>query len=119
MAANNVTWGEERIAAELLLKLGIRVSPRTVRRNMPPPRPGRQYGPSSQRWRTFVRKAILACDFFVAVTARFQVLYVFVIMEVGCRRITHFNGTTHPDAAAVPGCNLRRGTVSLAMSMEF
>jgi hypothetical protein len=61
----------------------------------------------------------LACDFFVAVTARFQVLYVFVIMEVGCRRITHFNGTTHPDAAAVPGCNLRRGTVSLAMSMEF
>jgi hypothetical protein len=25
-------WGEERIAAELLLKLGIRVSPRTVRR---------------------------------------------------------------------------------------
>jgi hypothetical protein len=35
MAANNVTWGEERIAAELLLKLGIRVSPRTVRRYIP------------------------------------------------------------------------------------
>ena len=102
MAANNVTWGEERIAAEPLLKLGIRVSPRTVRRYVPPPRPGRQYVPSSQRWRTFVRnhaQAILACDFFVAVTARFQVLYVFVIMEVGCRRITHFNVTTHPTGA--------------------
>jgi putative transposase len=32
MARANVTWGEERIGAELLLKLGIRVSPRTVRR---------------------------------------------------------------------------------------
>ena len=30
MAAANPTWGEERIADELLLKLGIRVSPRTV-----------------------------------------------------------------------------------------
>jgi hypothetical protein len=30
MAVQNVTWGEERIADELKLKLGIRVSPRTV-----------------------------------------------------------------------------------------
>jgi len=35
MVEQNVTWGEERIAAEILLKLGIRVSPRTVRRYMP------------------------------------------------------------------------------------
>ena len=35
MGHENPTWGEERIAAELLLKLGIRVSPRTVRRYMP------------------------------------------------------------------------------------
>ena len=35
MAHENPTWGEERIAAELLLKLRIRVSPRTVRRYMP------------------------------------------------------------------------------------
>jgi putative transposase len=48
---------------------------------------------------TFVRnhaQAMLACDFFVAVTAKFRVLYVFVIMEVGCRRIRHFNVTAHP-----------------------
>ncbi len=32
MAEENPTWGEERIAAELLLKLGLRVSGRTVRR---------------------------------------------------------------------------------------
>ena len=35
MADNNPTWGEERIANELLLKIGIQISPRTVRRYMP------------------------------------------------------------------------------------
>ena len=35
MARSNPIWGEERIAAELLLKLGIRLSPRTVRRYLP------------------------------------------------------------------------------------
>jgi len=101
MAANHVTWGEARIAAELLLKLGIRVSPWTIRGYRPPPPPGPQRGPSSQRRMTFVRnhaQAMLACDFLVAVTTRFRVLYVIVIMEVGCRRITHFNVTAHPTA---------------------
>jgi putative transposase len=100
MAKANVTWGEERIAAELLLKLGIRVSPRTVRRYMPPD-PGPQHRTSPQGWMTFVRnhaQAILGCDFFVTVTARFQVLYVFVIMEVGTRRIAHCNVTAYPSA---------------------
>ncbi len=54
MAVNNPTWGEERIAAELLLKLGIRVSPRTIRRSMPE-NTGSGPGVSSQRWMTFVR----------------------------------------------------------------
>lgn len=35
MAAENPLWGEERIANELLVKLGIGVSPRTVRKYMP------------------------------------------------------------------------------------
>ena len=53
MATANRTWGEERIASELLLKLGIRVSPRTVRRYMPTGVPPRR-GARSQTWRTFV-----------------------------------------------------------------
>ena len=100
MANENPTWGEERVAAELQLKLGIRVSPRTVRRSMPDDT-GSRRGPSSQRWTTFVRnhaQGILACDFFVTVTASFRVLYVFVVMEVGTRRIAHFNVTAHPTA---------------------
>jgi putative transposase len=39
MAAENPIWGEERIANELQLKLGIRVSPRTVG-EVPARRPG-------------------------------------------------------------------------------
>jgi len=35
MANENPSWGEERIANELLLKLGIQVSPRTVRKYLP------------------------------------------------------------------------------------
>jgi putative transposase len=35
MAYDNPTWGQERIANELRLKLGLRVSPRTVRKYIP------------------------------------------------------------------------------------
>jgi hypothetical protein len=40
MAAENPLWGEERIANELLVKLGIRVSPRTVGKYVPKRPPG-------------------------------------------------------------------------------
>lgn len=39
-----------------------------------------------QRWLTFVRnhaRVIVACDFFVVVTAMFRTLYVFVVMDLG------------------------------------
>src|SRR6267142_3584465 len=100
MATANRTWGEERIAAELLLKLGIRVSPRTVRRYMPTSATPRG-GARSPKWSTFVRnhaRVILACDFFVAITVTFRVFYVFVVLEVGTRRIVHWNATEHPTA---------------------
>ena len=38
----------------------------------------------------------MACDFFVSITATFQILYVFVAMEIGSRRILHCNVTAHP-----------------------
>jgi putative transposase len=101
MARANATWGEERIAAELLLKLGIRVSPRTVRRYMR--RGGRPHDrQSSQQWSTFLRNhapTVLACDFFVTITATFRRLFVFVVLEVGTRRVVHWNVTDHPTAA--------------------
>jgi putative transposase len=96
MARENPTWGEERIANELSLKLGIRVSPRTVGKYL---KLGNLRGNSGQRWTTFVRnhaQAIVACDFFVSVTSSFRVLYVFVAMEIGSRRILHRDVTGHP-----------------------
>jgi len=99
MAAENPLWGEERIANELLVKLGIRVSPRTVGKYMPKRPPGQRHG--DQRWSTFLlnhAKGILACDFFVAVTATFRMLYVFVVIEHGTRRLAHVNVTAHPSA---------------------
>jgi transposase InsO family protein len=102
MACENPTWGQERIANELLLKLGLRVSPRTVRKYMPKRfERGRGTRTTSQRWRTFVRnhaRAIVACDFCVVVTATFRLLYVFVVMEHATRRILHVNVTAHPTA---------------------
>ena len=99
MATENTLWGEERIANELLVKLGIRVSPRTVGKYVPKRPPGQPRG--DQRWSTFLKnhaKAILACDFFIAVTATFRMLYVFVVIEHGTRRLAHVNVTAHPSA---------------------
>jgi transposase InsO family protein len=102
MALENPMWGQERIADELLLKLGLRVSPRTVRKYMPSHCVG---GPGkhcqSQRWLTFIRnhaKGIVACDFCVAVTAFFRILSVFVVIEHASRRLLHVNVTAHPTA---------------------
>jgi putative transposase len=68
MVQKNPTWGEERIAAELSVKLGILVSPRTVRAYWPQERDPRGGGrTTSQHWRTFVHnhaKAIVAADFW-------------------------------------------------------
>jgi putative transposase len=100
MACENPTWGEERIANELKVKLGIRVSPRTVGKYLK--RRGRpNRGNKDQRWASFVRNqanVIVACDFFVSVSLTFRFLYVFVAMEIGSRRILHCNVTAHPTA---------------------
>jgi putative transposase len=102
MARENPTWGQERIANELLLKLGLRVSPRTVRKYLPKHFDrGRSNSIPSPRWQTFVRNhatAIVACDFCLVVTATFRRLYVFVLMEHATRRILHCHVTAHPTA---------------------
>src|SRR5215204_4479996 len=66
---------------------------------MPPRRPDLARG--DQRWSTLLKnhaKAIVACDFFVAVTATFRLLYVFVVIEHRARRLAHVNITANPTA---------------------
>jgi hypothetical protein len=95
MARDNTTWGEERIANELLLKLGLWVSPRTVCKYLHWCLDhGGSRRVSSQRWKTFVRNhatAIVACDLCTVVTATFRLLYVFVVMEHATGRVLHIN----------------------------
>ncbi|MDY6949699.1 MAG: helix-turn-helix domain-containing protein [Pseudomonadota bacterium] len=97
MVEENPVWGQQRIANELLLKLGLRVSPRTVAKYLPRPAPGRPGG--AQRRSTFLRnhaQGVIACDFLVPVTSTFRVLYVLVVIEHHSRRLIHFNVTEHP-----------------------
>lgn len=100
MAIENPIWGEGRIANELQLKLGLRVSPRTVRKYMPKRPPGRSRG--DQRWSTFLRNhagAIVGCEFFVSVTATFRLLFGLVVIERCSRRLVRVVVTAHPSAA--------------------
>jgi len=93
-------WSARRIHAELE-KLGICVGLATVSRYLPkrPPDPEQRL-----RWRTFLRnhrEAIGAMDFMVVPTVRFELLYVWFLIEHGSRRIVHFNVTKSPTSAWV------------------
>ena len=96
MALEN-PWGARKIHAELA-KLGIEVSLATVSRYLPkrPPDPVRR-----QNWRTFLRNhkdAIAAMDLFVVPTVRFQLLYVWFVLDHDRRRLIHFGITRSPSA---------------------
>jgi transposase len=98
VARENPRWGYPRIAGELL-KLGVHVSPSTVRRLVlaaglkPAPR---RSGPS---WCEFLRQQ--ACDFFTVETITLRRYYVLFFIELGNRR-AHFAGcTTNPTGAWV------------------
>ena len=99
MARENPLWGTERIRGELL-KLGIAVSSRSIRRHR---RRGHSR-PPRQSWRTFLAnhsQVIWAADFFVAQTLTFQTLYVLFFISHGSRQLIHFEVTDHPTAAWV------------------
>jgi transposase InsO family protein len=99
MASQNPLWGTERIRGELL-KLGIVVSSRSIRRY----RRHRHAHPPSQSWGTFLAnhaQAIWAADLFVVQTLTFQTLYVLFFISHGRRQLIHFEVTSHPTSAWV------------------
>jgi len=95
MQASNIGWGAPRIHGELL-KLGIEVSQATVSKYML-----KSKKPPSQTWRTFLDNhadCLAAMDFFTVPTARFRVLYVFIVLSHDRRKVVYFNATEHPTA---------------------
>jgi putative transposase len=95
MARENRTWGAERIRGELL-KLGIHVAKSTILKYI---RLVRRPASPDQTWLTFLHNhasEVWACDFLQTYDFLFRALYVFVIVELGSRRIVHFAVTRHP-----------------------
>ena len=97
-ARENPRWGYPRIAGEPL-KLGMRLSPSTVRRLLlaaglkPAPR---RTGPS---WREFLRQqaaSMIACDFFTVETISLRRFYVLFFTELESRRVHLAGCTTNP-----------------------
>jgi hypothetical protein len=95
MSRDNPSWGEDKINEELRVKFGIRHSTSTIRKYMAKRRPHR----GGQKWCTFIKNhshELFACDFMTQYTALFAIVYVFVVMEIGTRRIVRFNLTESP-----------------------
>ena len=94
MATENRLWGAERIRGELL-KLGIRVSKRTIQKYMPPPYRRR----GGQTWSTFVKNHaadIWCCDFVQTYDVMFRPLFLFFLVKQSSRRVVHLAATRHP-----------------------
>ncbi len=91
--------GTERIRGELL-KLGIVVSNRSIRRyRWRGPR-----RPPSQTWRTFLSNHahhLWAADLLTVPTLTFKTLYVLVFIAHGRRQLVHVHVTANPTAAWV------------------
>jgi transposase InsO family protein len=99
MASENPLWGTERIRGELL-KLGLIVSARSIRRYRRP----RAAPPPSLAWRTFLRNelaGIWAADLLVVQTLTFKTLYVLFFIQHQRRQLVHLNVTAHPVVAWV------------------
>jgi putative transposase len=99
MSRENRLWGTERIRGELL-KLGIVVSNRSIRRY-------RWRGPArspNQTWRTFLHNHahhLWAADLFTLPMLTFETLYVLVFIAHGRRELVYLNVTANPTAAWV------------------
>ncbi len=103
LARENPHWGYQRIAGELK-RLGLAVSPTTVRKVLSvagvPPAPQR----ARQSWRSFLRQqaaSTLACDFFTVETLPPQRIYVLFFISLATRRLELIAATANPDSAWV------------------
>lgn len=96
LSRENRLWTAERIHDHLVLLGFTPPHPDTIRKYMVKPKhPLRP----SQTWLTFLRNHLhesWAIDFCTVPTATFNILYVFVIIEHGRRRVLHFNVTRFP-----------------------
>src|SRR5262245_9009178 len=104
ISRENSLWGVPRIQSELRL-LGFNVTEKTVVKYWV-----KHARPFSQTWKTFLANhvnQIAAVDFFTTPTINFRVLYCFIVLLHGRRKIVHFNVTAHPTAEWTAQANHR------------
>jgi putative transposase len=102
LARDNPRWGHRRICGELA-KLGVNVSPTSIRRFLArarlKPAPRRD-GPT---WREFLRAqatSIVACDFLTVESVLLRRYYVLFFISHASRRVWLAGCTTNPTGAA-------------------
>ena len=94
MSIQNPGWGEDKIALELELKLGVVHSPSTIRRYMIT-----AGSPTASSWKTFLTShadQIYALDFTAQHLWNYSARYVLVIMTLHNRRVVHIGVTESP-----------------------
>jgi len=103
IAHENGHWGYTKIAGEVrklgFATIGRSTVARILKRYGLAPRPHR--GPSWADFLGHYSQFIWACDFFTVTTATLRTYYVLFFIEVGTRRIVHWNVSEHPDGAWV------------------
>jgi putative transposase len=103
LARENPRWGHRRISGELA-KLGLRVSPTTVRRLLARSGLGPAPRGSGPGWREFLRvqaESIVACDFFTVESVLLRRYYVLFFIAHASRRVWLAGCTTNPNGAWV------------------
>ena len=95
ISTDHPEWGEDRIALELKLKLGVEHSASTIRRYMVE----RATPPRSSTWKQFLAshaEQILSIDFTPQPLWNYSVCYVLVVMALGTREVAHIAVTSNP-----------------------
>ena len=95
MSLANPLWGAPRIHGELMM-IGIDVAQSTVAKYM-----AKRRGRPSQGWKTFLRNhadGAASCDFLIVPTIGFKMLYAFIVLGHGRRKLLHVAVTHHPTA---------------------
>jgi hypothetical protein len=120
MAHDHLTWGPGTNRRRTESQAGHPSLARTVSKYWGRIGPGG--GRTDQCWATFVRnqaKAIVACDFFVSITVTFRLLYVFVAIEIGSRRILHCHVRSIPSQSGPHSNSVRFSRTCIRTGSSF
>ena len=101
LSREHFLWSAERIHGHLVLIGFGSPCPDTIRKYMVKPKGGPE---KSQTWLTFLHNhthASWGIDIFTVPTIRFQILYVFVVLNHARRQVVNVAVTVHPTMAWV------------------